>query len=118
MHPIPCAHCGTNFMLHTLDPEAPHLCNSCLIKEEKRNPTKGKQMDTIGIVINCPRKDQNEIEEICLAQGKDFTRYFLELHYASQAAVELMNEATNQKPEIQEFSEKPKQVQVGKAKKK
>lgn len=87
--PIPCMHCGVNFMRTTTNPEAPRLCNNCLLKENIRNPRKEDNMEetTVQILITCPRQDQIDIEEICINQGIDFSRYFLELHYGSQAAI-------------------------------
>lgn len=95
MPPIPCSHCGGNFMRTTTDPDSPKLCNNCLVREEKRNPRKEEVMDTVDILIRCPREDQIEIEEICINQGKDFSRYFLELHYGSQAAIEEIKRLKN-----------------------
>lgn len=93
MPPIPCAHCGNNFMRPTIDPEAPQLCNNCSVREEKRNPqNKAKMETTVDILIKCPQKVQFEIEELCINQGIDFSRYFLELHYGSQSAIEAMEE--------------------------
>jgi hypothetical protein len=87
-------------MRGNLDPEAPRLCNNCLIREEKRStPKKEDNMSTIDIVVKCPREDQIKIEEYCINHGMDFTRYFLELHYASQAATETMNELTKKHSE-------------------
>lgn len=80
MNPIPCAHCAVNFMRTTPDPEAPKLCNSCLLKEEIRNPNKEKKMDTVNIVIKCPKTVQHAIEEYCINSGIDFTQYFMSLH--------------------------------------
>lgn len=37
-------------------------------------------METVGILIQAPKEVQIEIEEYCIANGKDFTKYFLELH--------------------------------------
>ena len=100
MPPIPCAHCGVNFMRVNLDPEAPRLCNNCLLREEKRvNQKKKDNMSTIDIVITCPREEQIKIEEYCINHGMDFTRYFLELHYASQHAIELMKNPEKLKEE-------------------
>lgn len=81
MPPIPCAHCGINFMRIDSDPKRPKLCNSCLLKEERRNPTQKVTMDTIEIVIKCPRDVQIEIEEYCINKGIDFSKYFLSLHH-------------------------------------
>jgi len=81
MQPIPCNHCGFNFMRQTIDPEAPKLCNSCAIREEKRSPTKKDIMPTIDIVIKCPVAIQADIEEYCINKGMDFSKYFLSLHH-------------------------------------
>lgn len=86
MNPIPCAHCGVNFMRPTMDPEAPKLCNNCSLREEKRHPTKGKPMDTVDILIKCPIETHIEIEEICINNGGDFSKYFLGLHEKAQGA--------------------------------
>lgn len=80
MTPVPCAHCGYNFMRRTTDPEAIRLCNSCDIRENIRNPPKDKKMETVDILIKCPLKVQAEIEEYCIAIGMDFSKYFLNLH--------------------------------------
>lgn len=67
----------------TIDPEAPKLCNNCLIREQKRTSNhKVKVRDTVDILIRCPKETQIEIEEYCINEGIDFSRYFLELHYA------------------------------------
>jgi len=84
MHPIPCSHCGYNFMRQTLDPEVPTLCNNCSLKEELRNPKKEKRMETVDILIKCQKQVQNEIEEICINRGVSFTKYFLDLHESSK----------------------------------
>lgn len=88
MSPIPCSHCGCNYMRPTTDPEAPKLCNCCLIKEEKRNPKKEYEPMTVDILIKCPRAVQIEIEEMCINRGIDFTKYFLELHVESKSEKE------------------------------
>lgn len=80
MQPIPCAHCGNNFMRTTIDPEAPRLCNSCDLRENIRNPKKEIKMDTIDIVITVSKQDQIEIEEFCINEGLDFSEYFMNLH--------------------------------------
>ena len=83
MNPIPCAHCAVNFMRTTMDPSAPKLCNSCLLHEERRNPKKGEKMETVDILIRCPRQTQIEIEEFCITMGLTFSEYFLKLHAGS-----------------------------------
>lgn len=80
MSPIPCAHCGHNFMRPTVDPEAPKLCNNCLLRENLRKPKEKQMKDTVGILIECPRPTQIDIEEFCLNQGVNFSQYFLKLH--------------------------------------
>jgi hypothetical protein len=81
MHPIPCSHCGSNFMRPTLDPDAPKLCNNCLVREEKRNPKKKEIMEkTIDIKIQCSVETYNRIEEYCVNRGMDMTEYFLLAH--------------------------------------
>jgi len=83
MQPVPCNHCGYNFMRQNLEPDAPRLCNSCEVRENIRNP-QGKKMDTIGILIQCPKDEHIVIEELCINQGIDLTKYFLKLHRDSQ----------------------------------
>lgn len=80
MHPIPCAHCGHNFMRRDLNPEAEKLCNNCLYKQEQKKPKGQQTMSEIQILITCERQTQIEIEEICMNQGIDFSQYFLNLH--------------------------------------
>lgn len=88
MPPIPCMHCGVNFMRTTTEPDGIKLCNNCTVKENLRNPPKEDKMEnTVEILIKCSREEQIEIEEICITQSKDFSRYFLELHHGSQAAL-------------------------------
>ena len=79
MHPIPCNHCGYNYMRQTTDPEAPRLCNSCAIREEKRAPTKKDHMQTIDIMIKCPVQIHAKIEEYCICKGISLSQYFLGL---------------------------------------
>lgn len=91
MHPIPCAHCGFNFMRQNLDPDSPKLCNNCILREKKRTIKKEEIMTTIDILITCPRQDQIEIEEYCINEGIDFTKYFLSLHYAFRDKTDLFD---------------------------
>lgn len=81
MPPAPCAHCGVNFMNPSTDPLAPKLCNNCMIKEDRRTPRMADKEETIDILIKCPKRIQNEIEEECIANGISFGEYFLNLHY-------------------------------------
>lgn len=80
MHPIPCNHCGNNFMRHNLDVEAPRLCNNCEVRENLRNPKREVKMSVVSILIQCPKEVQIEIEELCMINGTNFSQYFLSLH--------------------------------------
>lgn len=112
MPPIPCAHCGVNFMRTTTDAEAPKLCNNCLLREQQKPRKEAPMENIVDILIKCPRQDQIEIEEICINQGIDFTRYFLELHYGSQAAIQEMKRLTAEhKPTFKEKIEEVKEEQ-------
>lgn len=67
-------------MRPTIDPEAPRLCNSCVLKNDPTK-TKGNIMETIGITVQFPKEIQIDIEEFCINKGIDFTQYFLNLHH-------------------------------------
>ena len=73
MTPIPCSHCGMNFMRRDLNPDAPKLCNNCLKPKENN-------VSTVKILLECDRQTQIDIEEICINEGINFSEYFLELH--------------------------------------
>ena len=100
MHPIPCSHCGNNFMRQTTDPEAPKLCNNCVVREHIRNPTKDKFMEVVDILITCTRKEQIEIEEICINEGIGFTQYFLQMHHSNQEIIRSMKENVDKQLEL------------------
>lgn len=38
-------------------------------------------IETVDILIKCPRQVQINIEEHCINEGIDFSKYFLGLHY-------------------------------------
>jgi hypothetical protein len=80
MPPIPCAHCGVNYMRHTNDPNDPKLCNNCVVREERRAPKMKEKLETIDVLIKCPKHVYTEIEEICINTGINATKYFLHLH--------------------------------------
>jgi len=82
MPPIPCAHCGVNYMRHSLDPEAPKLCNNCTNTIQQK-PKEKIPVTDIKVIIMMPSKIQAEIEEICINMGVDFSEYFLSLHRLS-----------------------------------
>lgn len=97
MSPIPCAHCGHNFMRHSIDPETPKLCNNC------KKPGK-KDMNSVTIMIVCDRQTQIDIEEICINEGIDFSEYFLRLHKNKIETIPPFRGNTTE--EIQEFIDK------------
>lgn len=80
MPPIPCAHCGFNYMRHDLNPELPRLCNNCILKENIRNPPKMKELNYVTILIKCPMEQHIKIEEYCINKGIDLSTYFMDLH--------------------------------------
>lgn len=87
MHPIPCSHCGTHFMRRNLHPDAQKLCNTCEIKEEKRNPKGDKTVEYVNILIKCPFVVHKEIEEKCISEGIDLSQYFMGLHHKVKTEV-------------------------------
>ena len=87
MSPIPCAHCGTNFMRRDLDPEAAKICNNCSIRDQARISNQGKKdMSKVQLLIEVDRPTQIEIEEICLNEGVSLSEYVLNLHLKSKSA--------------------------------
>lgn len=90
MQPVACIHCGYNYMRRTTEPDAIRLCNSCEVRENLRNPKKEDKMQHIEILIKIPQADYVKIEEVCINEGKNASRYFLELHYANEAITEEM----------------------------
>lgn len=79
MPPVPCSHCGTNFMRSSIDPEVPKLCNNCLIKEKRRNGSVDEECKNISISIEIPQKIENEIEEFCMREGLTFHEFFMKI---------------------------------------
>jgi len=111
MPPIPCSHCGNNFMMPTNNLEAPKLCNNCIIREDRRTNKGEKKMDIVSILIECPREIQVEIEEICINQGVNFTQYFLGLHDCTTRELhetEVLFDARNLKEKNEESEIKEK----------
>jgi hypothetical protein len=83
--PIPCAHCGVNFMRQSIDPEAPKLCNTCVIRDQQRNPKKVVQtMEKTKLLIEVDRKTQVEVEEICINEGISMSDYFMRIHHEAR----------------------------------
>lgn len=83
MPPIPCAHCGLNFMKSTHNQETTNLCNNCIVRENVRTK-KVENTDQVKITINCSRQMQIEIEEYCINKGVSFDAYFQSLHEATK----------------------------------
>lgn len=81
MPPIPCMHCGTNFMRTTSYGEIKKLCNNCLIIE--KNKFRIEMKDLVDILIKCTREEQIEVEEHCINKNITFSQYFLQLHLAN-----------------------------------
>lgn len=99
MPPIPCAHCGNNFMKADLNPDSHKLCNNCFLRQELRTNKKGKTMDTIDILIKVPSKIYAIIEEKCMSNGMDCSQYFLSLvdfHSVNEDEIEDQNKEDNQ----------------------
>ena len=80
MQPVPCIHCGYNYMRRTTEPDVVRLCNSCEVRENQRNPKGENKMQTIDILIKVPQKEYIDIEEYCINNGIDSIKYFLSLH--------------------------------------
>ena len=68
-HPIPCAHCGVNFMRHNLSPDYPKICNSCMLKEKQHKKGNVENMNMVKLLVEVDRQTQVEIEEICINEG-------------------------------------------------
>ena len=80
MPPVPCSHCGFNFMRNSLNPYAANLCNNCVIAENIRNNKKACEMEESKILISCSKEMVREIEEFCLMDNLSFSDYFKNLH--------------------------------------
>ena len=61
MQPVPCIHCGYNYMRRTTEPDVVRLCNSCEVRENQRNPKGENKMQTIDILIKVPQKEYIDI---------------------------------------------------------
>jgi hypothetical protein len=106
-------------MRQTIDPEAARLCPSCKLREEKRSPKKKEVMKTIDIVIKCPPDIHAVIEEWCMNNGMDFTKYFLELHESDSIRKKINKEVKEVHQQVDvEMGFKPLKPQNHKGKKK
>ena len=90
-HPIPCAHCGVNFMRHNLSPDYPKICNSCMLKEKQHKKGNVENMNMVKLLVEVDRQTQVEIEEICINEGISLSLYFLMLHQESKAKKSAQN---------------------------
>ncbi len=96
-------------MRQTNDPEAQKLCHSCALREEIRSPTKKDKVKTIDIVIRCPVLIQAEIEEHCMNEGIDFSKYFISLHQTAMDTKKINKEVDEVKKQVnKEMFEPPK----------
>lgn len=101
MNPQPCKHCGNNFMMAIPESDLPKLCNNCLLKEDIRLGVKKEKMDTINILIKLPKEIHKEIEEICISEGIDLSKYFLKLYEFGTSGVLALGDCLNLTPEQQ-----------------
>lgn len=90
MSPLPCSHCGNNFMRHTSEFETEKLCNNCFIREESRKIKKEEKMDVTNILITVPSQMQKDIEEICIKEGLSFGEFFISLYETYQNVEEVV----------------------------
>lgn len=106
MSPIPCAHCGRQYMQST-DSNLLKLCNNCALREEKKNPKGSQKMETVTILIQCPKDLQKKIEGVCIERGVNFTQYFIDLHEKSVSGPDFLfvKEGTLPKENITEMVE-------------
>ena len=102
MPPIPCAHCGINFMRSNPDPEIPKICNNCLIKEQIRKPKPEEKLKTIKIIIECPQRIHAEIEETCMNLGINYTEFFLMCYKSSKEVVKEIVDIVEKEEEKEE----------------
>ena len=105
--PIPCAHCGFNFMRHNLDENAPKLCNNCLLRAEKNQPKGEKPMSKASFLIECDRKDQIDIEEKCTNDGITISDYFMRLHHGLNENVQCNHTLQKQVEAAKELANTP-----------
>lgn len=82
MSPVPCSHCGYNFMRQSTDLDRPRLCNNCDIRDKIRYPKEEKKMETVDVIVKCPKSFYNAIEESCINKGLSPSDYFMSLYFA------------------------------------
>jgi hypothetical protein len=85
------------------------------VREQQRNPKGEKKMQTIDILIKVPQAEYVDIEEYCINNGIDVTKYFLSLHDTFKSKTDAYSEPKYEpKAEAQVTSK----TQVSKGKKK
>lgn len=77
--PVPCSHCGFNFMPRETIPGALRLCNNCQVKETTRKNAEDNKAKMAKILIECPIEVQKRLEEKCLNSGESLSAIFLRL---------------------------------------
>lgn len=93
-------------MRPTLDPDAPKLCNNCLVREEKRTKKMENTEKEIHIQISCSLKTHNEIEELCINRGITLSKYFISLHEDSKKVENEPHNKIEISQEEKDFGEK------------
>lgn len=104
--PVPCKHCGYNYMRANEDQFG--LCNNCIIAEERRNPKKGEiKMESIDILVKCPKDAYAKLEEHCINDGKDLSTFII---YAALENLEKgsIQHFVSKDTEFSESEEQPK----------
>lgn len=105
-HPTVCNWCGHQYMPHTIDPNAPKLCNNCI----NRQPNTTKKRDTfmsdetVIILINCPKKAHEDIEEFCMRNGVDLTTFFMNLYNNSFSKTKVVEQEEEVEEKKDQFS--------------
>ena len=100
-------------MRKSTEPDIVRLCNSCEVRENQRNP-KEEKMKTIDILIKVPQSEYIDIEEYCINNGIDVTKYFISLHQTLKEKTDTYSEPKYE-PKVEE---KPQPTITSKGKKK
>ena len=77
MAPIPCAHCGVNFMPHDPDSDTIKICNNCTIKDRMRSKKEPPGKQKMQITVQFSKENVGKIEEYCLSENMSFEELFL-----------------------------------------
>lgn len=110
--PVPCRHCGFNYMKGIEDKQG--LCNNCTLADERRNPKKGEnKVESIEILVKCPRDAYAKLEEHCINEGKDLSTFIMycaleKLEIAPKVQKTSLEKQVEEAREISESEEPPK----------